>query len=65
MIKHRLVHGLYLLQGSMVIGTTSVSSLFDFDTICLCHLSEARMLVLSKYGLLSDRKFVMLDSCKH
>ena len=65
LIKGRLVNGLYLLQGSTVIGATSVSSSFDLDTTHLSFMSEVRMPILSKHGLPSNRKFVMPNFCKH
>ena len=62
-IKGRLVNDLYLLQGSTV-NATSVSSSSNLDTTHLCHISEARMHMLSKHGLPSNRKFVMPNFCK-
>ena len=53
-IKGRLVNGLYVLQRSTIIGATSVSSSSDLDTTRFCRMSEARMPMLSKYGLPSN-----------
>ena len=69
-IKGRLVNGLYLLQGSTIIGATSASSLSDSDsdTIHLWHMRlghMSEMSILSKYGLLSDHKIRKLNFCKY
>ena len=62
-MKGNKVDGLYFLQGSMVIGSTVVSSLDDpnLDTTCLWHMqlghmSERGMTILNKRGLLCDQK---------
>ena len=72
LIKGRLVNGLYLLQGSTIISTTSVSSSSDSDSdtahlwhMRLGHMSKTGMSILSKRRMLGDHKIVKLDFCEH
>ena len=71
-IKGRLVNGLYLLQGSIVIGVASISSSSDSDSdttslwhMRLGHISETRMSILNKRGLLGYHKIRKLDFCEY
>ena len=66
-----MVNGLYLLQGSTIVGAATVSSSLDneLDTthlwhMHLGHMSEAGMTILSKCGLLGN-KVGKLNFCKH
>ena len=70
-IKGKLVNGLYLLQGSTIVGVVAVSSSLDheLDTthlwhMRLGHMSEVGMTILSKCGLLGY-KVGKLDFCEH
>ena len=72
MIKGKLMNGLYLLQGSTVVGAAFVSSSSDSDleTARLWHMrlgymSETWMSILSKHGLLDGIKIGKLDFCEH
>lgn len=63
---------LYVLQGSTVLGATTVSSSTDsnFDITHLWHtwlghLSERGMTEFSKQGLLSGQRIGKLDFCEH
>uniref|UniRef100_A0A2N9IN85 Integrase catalytic domain-containing protein n=1 Tax=Fagus sylvatica TaxID=28930 RepID=A0A2N9IN85_FAGSY len=70
-IKGILVNGLYLLQGSTIVGATAVSSThLDSDNtrlwhMRLGHMSEVGMSILSKQGLLNGQKIGKLDFCEH
>ena len=66
-IKEKLVNGLYMLQGNTIVGVATVSSLVDpdLDNTHLGHMSEFGMSILSKQGLLHDRKIGKLDFCEH
>ena len=71
-IKGQLSRGLYMLQGSTVIGSVSVSSSSDQDSdttrlwhMRLGHMSEAGMSILSKRDLLCGQKTRKLDFCEH
>ena len=71
-IKGKLVNGLYLLQGSTVVGAAAVSSSHnsELDTthlwhMRLGHMSEAGMSILSKRDLLGDSKIGKLDFCEY
>ncbi|KAK3001961.1 hypothetical protein RJ639_020920 [Escallonia herrerae] len=65
-------NSLYLLQGSTVTGTTTIASPSDINSnttklwhMCLRHMSERGMDVLSKQGLLGSKKIGKLDFCEH
>jgi hypothetical protein len=71
-MKGNKVDGLYLLQGSVIIGSAAVSSSDDSDSdttrlwhMRLGHMSERGMTILSKRGLLCDQKTGSLDFCEH
>ena len=69
-IKGILVNGLYLLQGSTIVGAATVSSTDpDSNTrlwhMRLVHMSKADMPILSKRGLLNGQKIEKLDFCEH
>jgi hypothetical protein len=71
-MKGNKVDGLYLLQGSVIIGSAAVSSSNDSDSdttrlwhMRLGHVSERGMTILSKRGLLCDQKTGSLDFCEH
>lgn len=71
-IKGKLTNGLYVLQGSTVIGAAAVSSSSDPDFYIiplwhmrLGHMSESGMTILSKRGLLDGQKTGKLDFCEH
>ena len=71
-IKGILVNGLYLLQGSTIVGAATVS-LADPNSnntrlwhMLLEHMSEAGMSILRKRGLLiNGQKIGKLDFCEH
>ena len=71
-IKGILVNGLYLLQGSTIVGVAAVS-LTDPNLdntrlwhMHLRHMSEAGMSILGKLGLLiNGQKIGKLDFCEH
>ena len=72
MIKGKLMNGLYLLQGSIIVGAVSISysSNLDLDIahlwhIRLGHMSEIGMTILSKHGLLDGLKIRKIDFYKH
>ncbi|KAK2990731.1 hypothetical protein RJ640_003799 [Escallonia rubra] len=65
-------NNLYLLQGSTIIGGAAVASSFDIDSdvtklwhMCLGHMCERGMDVLSKQGSLESKKIGKLDFCEH
>ena len=57
-IKGKLVNGLYMLQGSIIIGVATMTSSvdLDLDNTHLGHMSEVGMSILSKQGLLHGQK---------
>ena len=65
--KGILVNGLYMLQGSTIVGVATISSSVDLDSdnTHLGHMSEFGMSILRKQGLLHDRKIGKLDFCEH
>ncbi|TXG69893.1 hypothetical protein EZV62_004828 [Acer yangbiense] len=71
-IKGKFSNGLYVLQGSTVIGAAFVSSSSDpyLDTTHLWHMrlgymSEDGITILSKRGLLDGQKTDRLDFCEN
>ena len=71
-IKGKMVNGLYMLQGSTIVGSVAISSSLDSDSdntylwhMRLGHMSEAGLSILSKRGLLNGRKIGKLDFCEH
>ena len=71
-IKGILVNGLYLLQGSTIVGATTVSLAYPNSNnthlwhMLLEHMSEASMSILRKRGLLiNGQKIGKLDFCEH
>ena len=71
-IKGKLVNGLYLPQGSIIVGSAIVSLSYNSksDTtrlwhMRLGHMSKAGMFILSKRGLLGDDKIEKLGFCEH
>ncbi|KAK2973981.1 hypothetical protein RJ640_013542 [Escallonia rubra] len=65
-------NSLYLLQGSTVTGATTIASSSDIDSdttklchMCLGHMSERGMDVLSKQGLLGSKNTRKRDFCEH
>ena len=71
-IKGQLSLGLYMLQGSTVIGSVSVSSSSDQNSdttrlwhMRLGHMSEAGMSILSKRDLLCGQKTRKFDFYEH
>lgn len=71
-MKGKMARNLYALQGSTVLGTVAISSPINPDKDCthvwhmrLGHMSERRMTMLSKQGLLCGQKTGKLDFCEH
>ena len=54
-IKGKLVNGLYMLQGSTIVGVATISSSvdLDLDNTHLGHMNKVGMSILSKQGLLN------------
>ena len=66
--KGSKIHGLYILDGSTVIGHASVASVDTLDITKLWHLrlghvSERGLVELAKQGLLGNEKLNKLDFC--
>ena len=71
-IKGKLVNGLYLLQGSTIVGSAALSSSHNSESdtthlwhMHLGHMSKSKRSILSKLGLLGDDKIEKLDFYKH
>lgn len=71
-LKANRVGSLYVLQGSTVTGSTAAvsSPLNDLDFtqlwhMCLGHMSEKGLKLLSSRGLLGDQGINKLEFCKH
>ena len=71
-VKGKMVNGLYMLQGSTIVGFAAISSFSDSASdntylwhMRLGHMSEACMSLLSKRGLLNGQKIGKLDFCEH
>ena len=71
-IKGKMVNGLYMLQGSTIVGFAAISSFSDSASdntylwhMRLGHMSEACMSLLSKRGLLNGQKIGKLYFCEH
>ena len=66
-VKGKMVNGLYMLQGSIIVSSATISSSSDSDSgnTYLWHISEAGMSILSKRGLLNGQKIGKLDFCEH
>ena len=69
-MRGKLKNGLYILQGSTVVGAVAVSSISDLDQtrlwhMRLGHMTEHGMDELSKRGLLGGHRAGKLDFCKH
>jgi hypothetical protein len=71
-MKGNKVDGLYFLQGNTVTCSTTVSYSDDLDSdttrlwhMRFGHMSERGMTILSKRGMLCDKKIGSLDFCEH
>ncbi|KAK2985063.1 hypothetical protein RJ640_022941 [Escallonia rubra] len=72
MMKGLKQNSLYLSKRSTVTGAAATASSSDIDSnttklwhMCLGHMSERGMDVLSKQGLLGSKKIGKLDFCEH
>ena len=71
-IKEKLVNGLYMLQGSTIVGATTIFSSTDPNSNNNClwhmqlgHMNKVGMSILSKQDLFNGLKIEKLDFCEH
>lgn len=69
-VKGSKMNGLYILDGSIVIGNTSVASVVPHNNselwhLRLGHVSERGLVELAKQGLLGKDKLDKLEFCEH